>query len=268
MNHDFIEANDLAARYVAERLSVDEQREFEAHLVDCARCADEVEQELGLRQALRTVQAGEQPEQRAAHVSRRSGVMPGARFFQAAAAVLLVAAIGLALSLARMSASLRASLAARQEQHLRAETTAQTAQSLERRVAELEQRVSQPPAPPASQPVLPVAVFALTAIRGAASADAPPVNRITIAGADRLVVFTVELPPLQGPPDYMVSLRDRAGREVWSGGPFRPSTPDSLAVAVDRALLQNGVNTFEVRQRTADRRLVVVGRYPFEIRSR
>lgn len=268
MNHDFIEANDLAARYVAERLSVDEEREFEAHLVDCARCADEVEQELGLRQALRTLRAGELPQQRPVPVSRRSGLMPGTRFFQAAAAVLLVSAIGLAMSLARTSVSLRASLAASQQQQQRAETAAQTAQSLERRVAELEQRVSQPPAAPASQPVRPAAVFALTAVRGAASADAPPVNRITIANADRLVVFTVELPPLQGPPDYMVSLREGAGREVWSGGPFRPSTPDALAVAVDRALLQNGVNTFEVRQRTADGRLVVIGRYPFEIRSR
>ncbi len=267
MNHDFIEANDLAARYVAERLSADEEREFEAHLVDCTRCADEVERELGLRQALQTVRAGEQKERQPAQVTRRR-VVPGAWFFQAAAAVLLVSAIGLAMSLARTSASLRASLAARQEQQQRAETAARTAQSLERRVAELEQRASQPPAPPANQLVLPAAVFALTAVRGAASADAPPVNRITIAGADRLVVFTVELPPLQGPPDYMVSLRDRAGREVWSGGPFTPSTPDSLAVAVDRALLQNGINTFEARQRTADGRLVLIGRYPFEVRSR
>jgi hypothetical protein len=162
---------------------------------------------------------------------------------------------------------LSAALAARQEQQQRADTASEAAQSLERRVADLEQRVTQRAAVPVSQPVLPAVVFALTAVRGAAS-DAPPVNRLTIASADRLVVFTVELPPLQGAHEYMVSLRDRAGREVWSAGPLRPSTPDSLAVAVDRALLQNGINTLEVRQRAADGRLVVIGRYPFEIRSR
>ena len=194
--------------------------------------------------------------------------MSGARFFQAAAAVLLVGAIGLAMWLARTSASLSAALVAREEQQQRADTAAQAAQSLEGRVAELEQRASQPAAAPVDPPVLPAAVFALTAVRGAAAADAPPVNRITIGNADRLVVFTVELPPFQGKRDYLVSLSDHTGREVWSGGPFRPSTPDLLAVAADRALLHDGAHTLEIRQRAADGRLTIIGRYPFEIHSR
>ena len=46
MNHDFIAAHDVSARYVADRLAPEEERDFEAHLIDCAQCTDEVEQEL------------------------------------------------------------------------------------------------------------------------------------------------------------------------------------------------------------------------------
>ena len=41
MNHDFIAAHDVIARYVADRLAAEEEREFEAHLVDCAQCTGE-----------------------------------------------------------------------------------------------------------------------------------------------------------------------------------------------------------------------------------
>ena len=52
MNHDFIAAHDVIARYVADRLAADEARDFEAHFVDCAQCTEDVEQELALREGL------------------------------------------------------------------------------------------------------------------------------------------------------------------------------------------------------------------------
>jgi hypothetical protein len=161
---------------------------------------------------------------------------------------------------------LRAALAGAREQQQQADMAARTAQSLQRRLGDLEQQaVKATAAAPAS--VRPVAVFALTAVRGPAAADRP-INRIGLTGADRLVVFTLDLPPVPAPNDYVVSLSDGGGRSVWKGGPLRPSSPDTLAVAVDRMLLSDGVYVLELDHRPSAGRPVPIGRYPFEITSR
>jgi anti-sigma factor RsiW len=267
MDHDFIEAHELVARYVAQRLTAEEERAFEAHLVDCQRCTTEVEHDVGLREGLRALQVNQASQPRHERRLAWTGLRPPVKALQLAAAVLLVAAIGLGLGLARTSQSLNAALAERQDQQRRADAAVQTAQSLERRVADLEERSNQKTAAPATVPVLPAVVFALTAPRGAA-ADAAPLNRITLTDADRVIVFTVDVPPMPGGNDYMVSLRDRAGSEVWSGGPFRPSPTDALAVAIDRSLLRSGTGLFEVHHRATDGRRAVVGSFPFEITFR
>ena len=53
MNHEYVDEHEIAARYVSRTLSADEEREFEAHLVDCPRCIDDVQFGEALRTGLR-----------------------------------------------------------------------------------------------------------------------------------------------------------------------------------------------------------------------
>jgi anti-sigma factor RsiW len=62
MDHDYIETHDISSRYVAGRLPDGEEREFEAHLVDCPQCLDAVESEMSLREGLRIVGSQSAPQ--------------------------------------------------------------------------------------------------------------------------------------------------------------------------------------------------------------
>jgi hypothetical protein len=267
MDHDYIEAHDVSSRYVAGRLPDGEEREFEAHLVDCQQCLDAVESEMSLRDGLRIVGSESAPQPAAPAAPPPSTAPRAHAFLRAAAAVLLAVSVGLGASLARSTGELRDARAARIEQQHRAEQAEQTAGALEKRLAD---RPAPSDARTASrtEPVLPAAVFALTTVRGSGSADVDPVNRIRIDGGAKLVVFSLEIPPVTAAADYEVSLKDRAGRLVWSGGPFPPSPSDSLGVAIDPALLPGGDYVLELSQRSAAGRLTLIGRYPFRVAAR
>jgi hypothetical protein len=187
----------------------------------------------------------------------------------AAAAVLLVVGTGLAFSLARTTSALNTALAGREEQQRRADEADRTAQGLERRIADLEARVSQrsPERDGARQAstdsLVPTTVFALTAVRGGGTGA---IDTFTLGRDQRepLVVLTVDVPP----GEYAVTLKDRGGREVWSGGRFRPSSQDVMAIAVERSVLADGRYTLEVHRRDAAGRATLAARYPFQISSR
>ena len=91
------------------------------------------------------------------------------------------------------------------------------------------------------------------------SAGANPVNRIRIDGNPKVVVFSLEIPSVPGAGDYEVSLKDRAGRLLWSGT-LTSSPSDTLGVAVDPALLPAGDYVLELSRRSAGRPQVL-GRY-------
>lgn len=42
MNHDYIDRHDIAGQYLRNELAVPDREAFQAHLVDCAECADRV----------------------------------------------------------------------------------------------------------------------------------------------------------------------------------------------------------------------------------
>jgi hypothetical protein len=268
MNHDFIAAQDVPARYVADRLAAEDEREFEAHLVDCAQCTDEVERELALRGGLGVAAAERTTTPRPAAPERRWS-NSGLWLLQAAAVVLVAVAVGLAFSLARTTSTLKVALTEREDQQRRADEAVRTAQGLERRIADLEARVSErsPERDGArrgsTDPLLPTTVLALTAVRGvrAGAIDTFTLERDQLAP---LVVLTVDVP--RG--EYAVTLKDRAGREMWSGGRFRPSSQDVMAVAVERSVLADGRYTLEVHRRDAAGQTTLAANYTFQISSR
>jgi hypothetical protein len=265
MDHDHIEAHDVSSRYVAGKLTDLEEREFEAHLVDCRPCIDAVESEMSLRDGLRLVGAERAAQPSAAPASAAA---PAYLFLKIAAAVLLTVSIGLGAWLSRSSAELVAARGERDTQQHRARLAEQSAKALEQRLADAATPAKGArPALPEAQ-VLPAVVFALTTVRGSSSADTAPVNRFRIDGNARLAVFSLEVPPATGSGDYVVSLKDRAARLLWSGGPFPTSSSDSLAVAIDRALLPDGDYVLELSRRSPAGLLTPISRYTFRIAAR
>jgi anti-sigma factor RsiW len=271
MNHDFIATNDVIARYVADRLAVEDEQAFEAHLVDCAKCSGEVEQELALRAGLGAAAVERATRPRAAVPPQQKAAPPPGWWtrgiwLQAAAAVLVVVGLGLAFSLARTTAALNSALNERAEQQLRADDAARTAQALEQRITDLEARVNKRSSEPGAvrtptDPVVPAAVFALTAVRGG---DAGAIDTFTLdRGQMGQVVLTVDIPP----GEYAVRLIDGTGREVWTGGRFRPSAQDVMAIAVERRVLSDGRYTLDVHGADAAGQ-APVARYRFQVSSR
>jgi Putative zinc-finger len=266
MDHDYIEAHDLSSRYVGGRLPDGEARAFEAHLVDCARCLDAVEAEMSLRDGLRTAGSASTPPPAAA-VPGRLAATPAYVVVQAAAAVLLAVSIGLGAWLFRSTVELDAARTARTELQRRADVAEQSARALEKRLADAPAPANDPQTAARQEPVLSAAVFALTTVRGSSSAGADPVNRIRIDPSARLVVFSLDVPAVTASGNYEVSLKDQAGRLLWSGGAFPPSQPDSLGVAVDPSLLPAGDYVLELSRRSPAGRPTLIGRYAFRVEA-
>jgi len=266
MDHDYIEAHDVSSRYVAGRLPDGEEREFEAHLVDCPLCLDAVEVEMSLREGLRIVGSETAPQPSARVVPPTSRATTAYRSLQAAAAVLLAVSVGLGAWLSRSRDELGAARGARAELERRAEQAEQSARTLEKRLAEVPAPANAAPTTPRAEPVMPAAVFALTTVRGSSSA-ANPVNRIRIDGNPKVVVFSLELPSVPGAGDYEVSLKDQAGRLLWSGT-LPPSPSDTVGVAVDPALLPAGDYVLELSRRLPAGSPTLIGRYPFRVEPR
>jgi hypothetical protein len=284
MNHEHIDAHDIRSRYVAGRLDEDEEREFEAHLVDCPDCIEGLECEAGLRDGLRTV-SSEYDEQ----LRKVPGVFAGqpksaprwggaARpraavwtvssspwLLQAAALLLVASTVGLGVWLSRSSVNLREARAERDQLQRRAAQAEASTATLQQQLADEQRRTKETPAvaPPAS--VVPAAVFALTTVRGSSTAEAAAVNRVRIGGNPGLVVLSLDVPGLGASDAYTVTLKDRSGRTVWTGGTFPPSSPDSLSVAIDPTLLQTGDYTLELGRRSGTGALTLISRYPFRV---
>lgn len=267
MDHDQIESHDVRSRYAAGQLTDDEERDFEAHLVDCQPCIDAVESEMSLREGLRIVAAGRTtpPSVRPAAAA---APVPAYLFLKLAAAVLLAVSIGLGAWLSRSTGELTVARAERDALQHRAQQAEQSAKALEQRVAGAPPPVTESRTTVREEKVVPAVVFALTTVRGSSSADAAPANRMRIDGNARLVVFSLDIPRAAGAGDHVVSLKDHQGRLLWSGGPFPPSSSDSLAVAVDRALLPDGDYALEVSRRSSAGGLTPSGRYTFRIAAR
>jgi anti-sigma factor RsiW len=267
MDHGYIEEHDIRARYALGRLTADEEQAFEGHLVDCPQCIEIVECETGLREGLRAAAQDSATRARTPRTAAIWKATASSGFLAAAAALFLVASIGLGMWLSRSSVELRSARADLDQSQYRARQAEESAAALERRLADVERRANQAPAAPAAGPVIPAAVFALTTVRGS-DATGGPVNRFTIDRHAKLVVLSLDVPGQNDSGGYAVSLKDRANRLLWAGGPFPPSSPDSLGVAVDATLLPAGDYLLEVQQRSPAGALTSVGRYPFRVAVR
>jgi hypothetical protein len=243
MNHEHIDAADVRSRYVTRRLSSDEERAFEEHLVDCAECQDDVEREIDLRDGLRQL-----PPPRSEPRSVREQRALGVSLLAAAAAVLLVVSATLAITLRSTSSELRAARAAASELERRAASADSSAAALSARLAAAERLGA------AAEKSAATAIVFLTSVRGA-SGGRDAINRVTIAGGITSLVFSIELDQPARGAEFTASVADAAGSEIWRGGPFRAYAPDALAVSVDAAPLHDGEYVLTLERRAQDGRL-------------
>jgi hypothetical protein len=267
MTHAYIEAHDVTSRYATGRLTADEERDFEAHLLDCPQCLEDVECETGLREGLREVakESAVPVPMTSRRVRWRPPVMPA--FLAAAAAILLATSISLGIAWSRSSAALQTARAEREALAGRAAQAEQSAAATERQLADAQRRATEAATGSKAAPVGPASIFALTSVRDASAAGAP-INQIVVSGDSGLIVFSLDLPNPSERAQYSVALKDRAGRIAWTGGPYRATSPDVLAVAVDSKLLAPGDYTLELQQQTGPQPPTLVGRYPLRISAR
>ncbi|MCU1385577.1 MAG: hypothetical protein JWL71_4274 [Acidobacteria bacterium] len=104
---------------------------------------------------------------------------------------------------------------------------------------------------------MPVAVFALTAVRGSSS-DPAAVNRIVVDANAKLMVLSLEIAGKSSLEAYAVSLKDRAGRSLWSGV-VPPFASEFCDVAIDPALVPIGSYVLEIGRRVGDNSLTCRG---------
>ena len=225
MEHPAIDASAVPELYVTGRLGPDERSAFEAHLVGCPECVARVEAVEGLAAGLRALELRrfEPPSHRRAlpRWAARSGwVLAGAT--AAAVAVLLWSAAGrreLEGKLATESARVNGLRAALEEATAAAER----------------ERVARTPTGPRPEPGSPVQVpvLVLVATRGG---DAPTLE---LPPSPRPVVLLVERESPTRFQSYQVTLRTAGGQEVLHER-LAPSSSDTVALAIDSAVLARG----------------------------
>ncbi len=204
----------LVDRYLAGRLAGDEEEAFEAHLVECAACREEVAWAEDLAGSMRTAAAASLGA--AAAVSsigaRRLGQRAGWRAAGAGLALAALLALGIATAfLARRDALLR-----REVETLRASAAAAS--------------VGGAPAE--------TLLVSLGAVRGKGG-EVPRSNVVKLPRRPAWIVLSVE-PPAPERTTYAAVLEDAAGRTVWRGDGLAPGALDTLLVGLPSRALAPG----------------------------
>jgi hypothetical protein len=260
MEHSYIEENNIAGRYLSDKLSVEERMRFEEHFVDCTQCLDQLEATKGLRAGLRTVAAKEASRSRAyLQVGLLAWVLRLRRTGRAAliAGVVLLIALPMAL-LSREWSRARRDLA-REEQtssewQRKYEEKEQAARNLANEMQESSAERDQLAAlltrereerarladqlneAAKSEAVVPV--IALGVIRGDAQNSSLPADQITIPRSSKSIILMLELEPDADIQSYRATLSTSGGRSVWSKSNLKLSSKDALALSLYSSLFK------------------------------
>jgi hypothetical protein len=268
MDHSDIDQDVWAERYLTGRLSPEERERFEAHLIDCAACIDQVEAVRALRSGLAWLdQAGElrlpgelgagglPSRARVGSTRRWAGPrwMHGAPWVAGAVcAAVLVAALWTATQRARQAESELAaqrSVAADAQRRLAEVQASEERERLARQ--ELEHRLEGARTAPGRIPVL-----ALMAMRGGErpTLQLPPVPKPVVLSVER------EDPPrFQA---YRATLQSIAGAQLWQDR-VSPGSRDAVFVALDSSLLPPGEYVLVLEGAAKGDRWAPVGRHAF-----
>jgi hypothetical protein len=284
MTHAYIDEHDLVSRYAMNKLSAEEQADFEAHLIDCVECLDRLDQATALRDGLRKVAASDavpsvavragavlpyappadaaigpvRPARRAA----RQGWVWSLPLGLAAAAVLLIAAVAGVATIVPMRRQLARVTTAAAEWQRRYDEAGRTAGALQERLAAAERELAQRPPAPAIEASVPV--FALGIVR---SGGGSPPAQISIPASAPLVVLSMELPGATGFLQYRAVLTNAAGQPVWRADQLRPTSPETLGIGLSARLMPPADYLLTLQGIGRQGRTVPLSHYRFRVTS-
>jgi hypothetical protein len=209
MQNSYIEEHDIARQYLIGKLSTEDQRVFEEHLMDCRECLDRLDEFEGLRDGLR----------RARKLSAVPSHAVGARRWAPAIAA------GVAFVLAAVPGYLA-------WQELRSARVQVARQDL--RLAELEQRLGEAQA--RALGVSGAALYRFEQVRGGAA----PVNRVLLPAAPQPIVLLIPLVAEPGATGYRLRILGAAGRPALTLDTATLDSSGRLVVVFSSSLLQPG----------------------------
>lgn len=201
MDHEAIEKDNVVERYVTGKLEPEDAARFEEHFLDCAACADAVEDAARLHRGLGRIAAEETVQ---AVAARRLALLAWSR--SRYASLVTVALVALAI--------LPAGWLYRQSSHLR--------RQLE------EQRL-----PQANTPVIPLAP-----LRGSGLGE-PPAQEISLAPEPEWILLSLD-PGGADYALYRATLFDAEGAAVWVVEGLEPNYLGTLSVSVHSSWLVPG----------------------------
>jgi len=263
MDHQAIDAGNVAERYVTGRLSPEEAAGFEEHYLDCPSCIARVEAAERLERGLRRL-----AEEAAAGGSRSSWGSRPPQWAALAAAAVLALTLGPAWLLElREARRLRSDLAQAKGETGAAQrlttvegelqkTRRDLAAEAQRRAA-LAREMAADRTPQTDIPIVP-----LTPIRGGASGG--PVRTLKLPAKPGWVAFWVE-PGDTSYPAYRATLRTAGGAVVFAAPRLALNDLGALLLTVHSTSLAPGAHRLDLDGLPATGKPVPVGRFPLRI---
>ncbi len=262
MDHQEIDAGNVAERYATGRLPAEEASSFEEHYLDCPSCIARVEAAERLQRGLRRL--AEEAAIRAP--SRSSGWSRSPRLALAAAALLAVALAPAWVELREIQ-SLRSDLAQAKVEKGSAERLATVQGKLHQVQADLAGEAAKREAlskevAASRQPQTNLPILALAPVRGGASGG--PVRTLTLPKPPGWVALWVE-PGDTGYPAYRATLRTAQGAAVFQASRLALNDLGALLITVHSASLSPGAYRLEVEGLPRGGAAVTVGRFPLRL---
>jgi Putative zinc-finger len=293
MNHDDIENNDIADRYLMGQLAPEEADRFEEHYLSCQECLGRLDRAEKLQRGLKRAAAEDAARMVAVRQagflavlarlgrSRLAGLAMAAALF-----VLILPGVLAYRELGRLGQELdraNEALAVRQQpepapvapvapvnpvnggkearaaqERLEAERQRLTGELERERNARqgLEKDLAQAWQPQANTPIL-----SLSPERGGPE-DAEPVHQVRLPATPGWIVLSLELdrPEYER---YRVTLLSKGREEVWRSGGLEPNELDSLAVSLPTTLLKPGDYLLRVEGTPDGGRAAAVAQFAF-----
>lgn len=285
MDHAYIEENGLVERYHQGLLPPDEEARFEEHFVTCAPCMEQLELARGFQRGIKALSAITAEDAVRTAVVVQAGLFAWlarrGRLAQwgLALAVLLLAAGLPSLWLASQGRSERLALA---QMNQRIEEGKRTAEDLERRLAETEQRrteerrdleaklaQAQRPTPPSpgilDRPLANLPIVLLTAIRG----EGEPA-RIDLSKTGDVLALAVDAGADSRFVSYRAILIRTGGTRTGGGTVYRQeglktNALETLMLTFPKTFFQPGEYRLRIEGVRVDGGAVEIGGYPFRV---
>ncbi len=249
MDHQSIDAGNIAERYVTGRLAPEEAAAFEEHYLDCPSCCSRVEAAERLQRGLRRL--AEQAAVRAPGASRWSR---SPRLALAAAALLAVALVPAWMELREVQ-RLRSDLAQTKAEKGSVDRLNGELQQTRRDLAALHSEIAADRQPQASIPVVP-----LTPVRGGEG----PARTLKLPQKPGWVALWVE-PGDADFPAYRATLRKNEGAVVLQASGLRLNDLGALLITVHSTALAPGGYRLDLDGLPQAGAPVPVGRFPLRI---